>query len=471
MRQNNHALERQSSKPQMARGRERQLWDGNVRLCCMTLPMRSCEDNARKAEILLITSRKKGDYVFPRGGWDNDETKIECARRETLEEAGVVGNIIATFGSFIKPSPKGYNTKIYVYIMEVNQVHERWAEEDERKRLWVPVDKVLDHLTRPDLVKLWTDLLTCCQKNSDDYDFREDVAVHNDIALEDKKGKRIHHMFSTLRGLFERRKVPMAMRPKTRIPFLLNVDNLAWLDEHFPLATTVRGQPGSKKPPVRYLRPWSYFIVYTDGSIVEYIDRKRPVPRDAPLLELLRNQALRSLRRTWSEPIFKFLWVLNKDGEFLVTEEYIRSHEKRPSNHGDLVPAQISECINDCAIENTDLQGEYRGIARMGGELIFSPKNPQWILNNISGFSLARVNHRVPRIPSKREVKSDHAASMEPLQYEQLHKLRDYLAGFIHGMEDVILFSGDIGGTNLKKNSFGVKMDDLLIRFFRIHAM
>lgn len=70
------------------------------------------------------------------------------------------------------------------------------------------------------------------------------------------------------------------------------------------------------------------------------------------------------------------------------------------------------------------------------------------------------------KIPSKREVKSDHAASMGPLQYEQLHKLRDYLTGFIHGMENVILFSGDIGGSNLKRNPFGVKMDDLLIRYY-----
>ncbi|MCI12140.1 nudix hydrolase 4, partial [Trifolium medium] len=30
---------------------------------------------------------------FPKGGWETDETMEQAALRETIEEAGVVGNI------------------------------------------------------------------------------------------------------------------------------------------------------------------------------------------------------------------------------------------------------------------------------------------------------------------------------------------------------------------------------------------
>merc|ERR1712113_82977 len=99
--------------------------------------------------------------------------------------------------------------------MEVTDVHERWAEEDERERAWVQVDKVLEHLTRKDLLTLWKNLLTCCVLETPKK--KEDKP-----SSPDEEGRWIHHMFWTLKGLFERRKVPMAMRPRTRIPFLMS---------------------------------------------------------------------------------------------------------------------------------------------------------------------------------------------------------------------------------------------------------
>jgi len=93
-----------------------------------------------------------------------------------------------------------------------------------------------------------------------------------------------------------------------------------------------------------------------------------------------------------------------------VTEEYTRSHEDRFSNHGDLVPANLSDYVNDeniskidsNIVQNEDLQGKYRGIARMGGELFFIVGHNVWIMNNISGFSLARVTPRCTRLPLKK---------------------------------------------------------------------
>ncbi|KAI3928363.1 hypothetical protein MKW98_023964 [Papaver atlanticum] len=44
------------------------------------------------SEIVIIPYRiKKDDLVFPKGGWEDDETIGEAACREALEEASVKG--------------------------------------------------------------------------------------------------------------------------------------------------------------------------------------------------------------------------------------------------------------------------------------------------------------------------------------------------------------------------------------------
>ena len=40
-------------------------------------------------EVLVITSQKGHGMMFPKGGWEEDESMDEAARREALEEAGV----------------------------------------------------------------------------------------------------------------------------------------------------------------------------------------------------------------------------------------------------------------------------------------------------------------------------------------------------------------------------------------------
>jgi 8-oxo-dGTP pyrophosphatase MutT (NUDIX family) len=39
--------------------------------------------------LVISSSRDSCKWVFPKGGWENDESLEEAARRETLEEAGV----------------------------------------------------------------------------------------------------------------------------------------------------------------------------------------------------------------------------------------------------------------------------------------------------------------------------------------------------------------------------------------------
>merc|ERR1719471_1349884 len=65
--------------------------EDGTRYQCVSIPYRIV--NNSKVEILMITSRNRGDYIFPGGGWERDESGPECARREAFEEAGVRGTL------------------------------------------------------------------------------------------------------------------------------------------------------------------------------------------------------------------------------------------------------------------------------------------------------------------------------------------------------------------------------------------
>lgn len=44
-------------------------------------------------EVLVINAQNGKGMLFPKGGWEKDESMEEAAIRETLEEAGVLGSI------------------------------------------------------------------------------------------------------------------------------------------------------------------------------------------------------------------------------------------------------------------------------------------------------------------------------------------------------------------------------------------
>ncbi|KAL0055343.1 hypothetical protein WJX82_010837 [Trebouxia sp. C0006] len=74
-------------------GREMQRYsqDG-ARLVAGCIPVRVSEVNGKvDVSVLMITSRGRKGLVFPKGGWEADETVEAAAARETVEEAGVRG--------------------------------------------------------------------------------------------------------------------------------------------------------------------------------------------------------------------------------------------------------------------------------------------------------------------------------------------------------------------------------------------
>ena len=102
-------------------------------------------------EVLMVNSkrgpRESGrDLIFPKGGWELDETDAEAAARECLEEGGVAGEVSASKQTFdfvsrsrLKAGVAGDEARCvaHVFTMEVTKEYERWPEQGVRTRYWL----------------------------------------------------------------------------------------------------------------------------------------------------------------------------------------------------------------------------------------------------------------------------------------------------------------------------------------------
>ena len=89
--------------------------------------------------VLLITSRGRGKWIFPKGGQMEGKTPWESAAHEAYEEAGVEGEIEETpIGSYFLPvteeRPKPVEVKMYPLL--VTSQREDWKEMGQRYRHW-----------------------------------------------------------------------------------------------------------------------------------------------------------------------------------------------------------------------------------------------------------------------------------------------------------------------------------------------
>ncbi|CAA7395673.1 unnamed protein product [Spirodela intermedia] len=109
------------------RGRDLQRYnDQGHRLVVGCIPYRLKVDNPRRDEIgqalqvLIISSQKGHDIMFPKGGWESDETIEGAASREAVEEAGVKGHIEGQLGMWVfKSKTKDSCKEGYMFPMRV----------------------------------------------------------------------------------------------------------------------------------------------------------------------------------------------------------------------------------------------------------------------------------------------------------------------------------------------------------------
>ncbi|CAJ1953311.1 unnamed protein product [Sphenostylis stenocarpa] len=135
-------------------GRQRQRYEDNMRLVSGCIPYRwikgkvdQNEDTEEIIEVLMVSSPKRDDLVFPKGGWEDDETVAEAACREALEEAGVKGIVreiplgrweFRSKSSNDSRSQEGW-CRGYMFALEVTEELKTWPEQKDHNRHWVNI--------------------------------------------------------------------------------------------------------------------------------------------------------------------------------------------------------------------------------------------------------------------------------------------------------------------------------------------
>ncbi|KAL0084109.1 diphosphoinositol polyphosphate phosphohydrolase DDP1 [Phycomyces blakesleeanus] len=137
--------------PEARTGREKQLYnENNIRQVAGCIPI----DPSTGRIMLISSSKHKGVWVIPKGGWENDETQIEAAMRETYEEAGVHGTVTGFVGTFFdylfNGDPK---TQFWIYELKVNEILDQWPEHYKRERRWFTYPEAMIALSAKPLMQ------------------------------------------------------------------------------------------------------------------------------------------------------------------------------------------------------------------------------------------------------------------------------------------------------------------------------
>ncbi|KAF8400096.1 hypothetical protein HHK36_015971 [Tetracentron sinense] len=108
-------------------------------------------DLENSLKVLMISSPNRDDLVFPKGGWEDDETVFEAACREALEEAGVRGILNEnSLGNWEFRSKSRQDScsleggcRGYMYALEVTEELETWSEQDNHDRKWLTIREAI----------------------------------------------------------------------------------------------------------------------------------------------------------------------------------------------------------------------------------------------------------------------------------------------------------------------------------------
>jgi 8-oxo-dGTP pyrophosphatase MutT (NUDIX family) len=114
-------------------------------------------------EVLLVTSRRRGRWVLPKGWPHPGHTHCDSAGREAEEESGAQGvafpDPIGIY-RYNKLIPKGYEVgcSVFVYPLLVTSQLLDWPEKHSRAAAWFPLAEAAANVNDPELGRLLADL-------------------------------------------------------------------------------------------------------------------------------------------------------------------------------------------------------------------------------------------------------------------------------------------------------------------------
>lgn len=112
--------------------------------------------NKELKKIGLIYRKEYGDYTFPKGHLEENETLIECAIRETEEETKRKVKILIENPIYIEDYINSNNEKsIVYYYLALDDGNSDNDSLEVHELVWIEPNKVYETLTFNSLKKVW----------------------------------------------------------------------------------------------------------------------------------------------------------------------------------------------------------------------------------------------------------------------------------------------------------------------------
>ncbi|MFT4716407.1 MAG: 8-oxo-dGTP pyrophosphatase MutT (NUDIX family) [Paracoccaceae bacterium] len=121
------------------------------------LCFRTRKDN--KCEVLLVTSRKSGRWIVPKGWPLDGKTPEDTAAQEAFEEAGVKGKIHdISLGRYRynreNPANDRTSAEAFIFPLEVKKLSKNFKEKGQRKIKWFSPKKAAMLVREPKLARI-----------------------------------------------------------------------------------------------------------------------------------------------------------------------------------------------------------------------------------------------------------------------------------------------------------------------------
>lgn len=116
-----------------------------------------------KLEFLLVTSRRSGRWIVPKGWPMDGKTPFEAAAQEAWEEAGATGKIgkrslgIYSYHKCIESENLRFPCIVMLFPLKVKKLAADFPEKDQRRRIWLSAKKAAARITEPELARIVRD--------------------------------------------------------------------------------------------------------------------------------------------------------------------------------------------------------------------------------------------------------------------------------------------------------------------------
>ena len=114
--------------------------------------------NIKNKKIALV--KRNGEYSFPKGHVEKNETLKECAKRETIEETGHDVEIIGEELSVIRyKSSAGKNVENHFFVgIDLGITDQKVEEKDKEEIEWFNINLIENKLSYHNLKKFWREI-------------------------------------------------------------------------------------------------------------------------------------------------------------------------------------------------------------------------------------------------------------------------------------------------------------------------